>query len=78
MFQLLALGRGRTVVAVTAVRLGLADPQPQGFLMDAQVLRDVRDWASAGADLADGALAELVGVLPWCWHLLVCLLTPRS
>ncbi|MEU7306424.1 transposase [Streptomyces sp. NPDC007206] len=28
----------------------------------------MRDWTAARADLADGALAELIGVLTGCWH----------
>jgi len=56
------------VVAFTGVRFGLADPAAQGFLVDAEVLRDVRDGAAGGADLADRALTQFIGVFPWCWH----------
>ncbi|CCB71963.1 protein of unknown function (plasmid) [Streptantibioticus cattleyicolor NRRL 8057 = DSM 46488] len=36
--------------------------------MDAEVAGDMRHWAAGRADLADGALAEFIGVLTWCWH----------
>ncbi|GCB53349.1 hypothetical protein [Streptomyces sp. NL15-2K] len=68
MLQLLAFGGGQPVVPVADVGLGLADPLPEGFLVDAQVPGDMRDRAAGGADFADGPLAELVRVLTWCWH----------
>jgi hypothetical protein len=66
--QLIPLGGGQPVVAFADVRLGLADPAAQGLLVDAQVLRDMRDRTAGGADLADSPLAELIRVLTWCWH----------
>jgi len=68
LLQFLVLGGGQPVVAFAGVRLGLADPAAQGLLVDAQVLRDMRDRPTGGADLADGPLAEFVGVFAWCWH----------
>lgn len=41
---------------------------PEGFFADAEVQGDMRDRAAGGADLADGPLAELLGVLTWCCH----------
>ncbi|CAG6398084.1 hypothetical protein SCOCK_630029 [Actinacidiphila cocklensis] len=66
--QLVAFGGGETVVTLTGVGLGLTDPAPQGLGMDPKVFGDVGDGPAAGADLADGALAELVRVFTWCWH----------
>jgi hypothetical protein len=58
LLQLLALDARQSVVALAGVRLRLADPAAQGFLVDAQVLGDVRDRPAGGADFTDGPLAE--------------------
>ncbi|GHC82040.1 hypothetical protein GCM10010349_65710 [Streptomyces flavofungini] len=74
MLQLVPLGGGEPVVAFAVVGLGLADPAAQGLLMDAQVLRDVRDRTAGGADLTDRALPEFVRVLRGAGVVLVDLL----
>jgi hypothetical protein len=66
--SVLAFGRGQPIITVTGVGFGLSDLLPEGFFVDAEVPGDMRDRAAGGADLADGPLAELVGVLTWCWH----------
>lgn len=68
--ELVLLGAGQPVVALTTVGLGLADPAAQGLLMDAQILRNVRDRAAGRADLTDRMLTELIGYLRgagMCW-----------
>ncbi|GJF23645.1 hypothetical protein SHO565_42090 [Streptomyces sp. HO565] len=63
MLELVQLGGGEPVVPLAAVGLGLVDPASQGLLVNAQVLRDVRDRAAGGADLANRALAQFVWIL---------------
>ncbi|GJF32537.1 hypothetical protein KNE206_52370 [Kitasatospora sp. NE20-6] len=60
------LGAGQAIIALAGIGLGLADPAPQGFLVDAQVAGEVRNRTACGTDLTDGKLAELIEVLTWC------------
>lgn len=50
------------------VGLGLADPQPQGFLVDPEIPGHVGDRTARVLYFTDGTLAELVGILPGCRH----------
>jgi hypothetical protein len=68
------LDGGEPVVTLTTVGLGLPDPAAQGLLVDAEILGDVRDRTAGGADLADRALAQFVGVLRGAAMVLVDLL----
>ncbi|WUX65472.1 hypothetical protein OG627_00090 [Streptomyces sp. NBC_01429] len=68
MLEFVEPGRTQPAVAFTGIRLGLADPAAQGFLADAEALRNVRDGTARGADLADRPHTQLIGVFPWCRH----------
>ncbi len=68
LLQFFAFDGGQPVVAFASVDLGLANPAAQGFLVAAEVLRDVGDRAARGADLADRALTEFVGIFTGCCH----------
>jgi hypothetical protein len=66
--QALTLIARQAILAHAGVSFGLAHPQPQRFLVDAQIARDVRDRTLRLEHEPHRALFELVGVLLWGWH----------
>src|SRR5204862_2114578 len=66
--QLLALVRLQQITPDAAVGFGLTHPLTQRFLMDAQVLGDVRDRTVRLEVETDRTLTQLIGVLPRSRH----------
>ncbi len=67
--ELLTLDGRQSVVARAGVGFGLAHPQPQRFLVDAEILRDLRDRTTGLEHEPDRALAQLIGVLLRAGHM---------
>src|SRR5581483_10807329 len=62
-----ALVRLQQIAPHAAVGVGLAHPLPQRFLVDPQVLGDVRDRTVRLEVETNRTLTQLVGVLPRYW-----------
>jgi hypothetical protein len=69
LLDLLALLRGGQIRPQATVSLGLAHLLAQRLVVDPEIGRDVTDRATGLDRQPHTALDQLIGILPWSWHL---------